>query len=98
METTKLSRQKGKVIVPIKFLYTSNESLLRELFSNFFPIAIDHYHKIYYYDSVAYLGFSPHFEEVEEACIVPEYTAIFVDNKFSHFDKAEKALNKLNNE
>jgi hypothetical protein len=87
-----LFKRKGKLIVPMPLILDANESTLREIFTNFFPIDADRYHQYQYWDSIVYHGVSPHFEEVEEACIIPEYQMVLdMDEngnvKFNRFDK-----------
>ncbi|WP_405329544.1 hypothetical protein [Leeuwenhoekiella sp. LLG6367-2.1] len=68
-----LEKRKGSITISQKFLFESGEAALKQVFSNFFPIAVESSHKYNFYDSVKYLGFSPHFEIVENGCITPEY-------------------------
>ena len=89
-----LSKRKGKLIVSRELILESNGQILKEIFSNFFPIDADRHHNLNYWDSISYFGISPHFEEVEEACIVPEYEIVLdIDedgnSKFNRFDKRE---------
>jgi len=90
-----LHNRKGKLIVSRSLILESDEKLLREIFTNFFPVDADRNHQYTYWDSIMYYGVSPHFEIVESACIAPEYEIVFDTNakgvvKFSHFNKREK--------
>jgi hypothetical protein len=89
-----LSKRKGKLIVSRELILESSGQVLKEIFSNFFPIDADRHHNFNYWDSILYYGISPHFEEVEEACIAPEYEIVLdIDEdgnaKFNRFDKRE---------
>jgi len=83
--------RKGRVIIGREYILSQNEETLREIFSNFFPIAINSSHYANYYDSIEYLGVSPHFDVVEIGCISPTYkiTMVYSEGKtfFSHFTK-----------
>lgn len=72
-----IQKQRGVVILSREFLLTASAELLKELFSNIFPIYVDTTHMVNYYDSIRYFCLSPYFEEVEEACKAPEYTLTF---------------------
>lgn len=89
-----LFNRKGKLIVSRQLILEAKESTLREIFTNFFPIDADRHHQYQYWDSIAYYGVSPHFEEVEEACVAPEYDIVLDTDedgnaKFNRFDKRE---------
>lgn len=89
-----LFKRKGVLIVNRELILESNEQVLKEIFTNFFPIDVDRSHQYQYWDSIQYYGVSPHFEEVEEACIAPEYNIVLdIDKdgivKFNRFDKRE---------
>ena len=89
-----LFNRKGKLIVSRQLILEAKESTLREIFTNFFPIDADRHHQYQYWDSIAYYGVSPHFEEVGEACVAPEYDIVLdIDAdgnvKFNRFDKRE---------
>jgi hypothetical protein len=93
-DSASLFRRKGKLIVSRQLILEASEQVLKEIFSNFFPIDADRHHNHNYWDSILYYGISPHFEEVEEACIAPEYEMVFDTDengnvKFNRFDKRE---------
>lgn len=71
---TDLRQRKGKLTISLEYLRQYDEDLLRVFFSNFFPLAIQADHMADFYDSVTYLGVSPHFDIVAEGCISPEYS------------------------
>jgi hypothetical protein len=91
IEYSDIIDRKGRVVFSREFILTQNEETLREIFSNFFPIAINTFHHTSYYDSIEYLGVSPHFDVVEMGCISPTYkiTMFYNEGKtvFSHFTK-----------
>jgi len=73
---TDLFQRKGVLIVKRELILESNEQVLKEIFSNFFPIDADRHHRIQYWDSIKYYGVSPHFEKTEETCVPPKYDII----------------------
>src|SRR5690554_3735433 len=75
-DSASLSKRKGRLIVSRQLILEASEQVLKEIFSNFFPIDADRYHNHNYWDSILYYGISPYFEEVEEACIIPEYEMV----------------------
>jgi hypothetical protein len=81
VKVSNLSNRKGKLIISRHFILEADENVLREIFTNFFPIDIDRYHLINYWDSILYYGVSPHFDEIEEACVAPEYEIVLKSDK-----------------
>lgn len=91
-EESDIINRKGRVIMSREFILNQNEQTLREIFCNFFPIAINTYHDLTYYDSIEYLGVSPHFDIVEIGCACPRYQITLHYNedgsvKFQSFNK-----------
>lgn len=74
---SKLADRKGKLIVSRQMIMEADAKVLREIFSNFFPMATEPSHQVNYWDSIMYYGISPHFEKVDEACVAPEYEVVF---------------------
>ena len=68
-----IQKRRGLVVISKDLLFNSQEALLKEIFSNIFPIYVDSTHRINHYDSIMYHCLSPLFEEVDMACIAPEY-------------------------
>ncbi len=92
MNLPDIQNRKGRVVLKREFLLTANEQLLKEIFSNFFPIASPiSTHDRYFYDSVLFYGLSPDFEIVEEACIAPTYNIVCSvdENDVYKFEKME---------
>ena len=71
-----IQKRRGLVVMSKDVLFNSTEALLKEIFSNIFPIYVDSAHRINHYDSIMYHCLSPLFEEVDMACIAPEYRLI----------------------
>ena len=71
-----IQKRRGLVVISKDVLFNSPEALLKEIFSNIFPIYVDSTHRINHYDSIMYHCFSPLFEETELACVAPEYILI----------------------
>lgn len=65
--------RKGILILSREMIINANENLLRDIFSNFFPIATETSHRVNFYDSITYYGLSPHFEKVKDGCTIPRY-------------------------
>ena len=91
-EESELFNRKGRVIMSREFMLTQTEETLREIFCNFFPMAVSSYHELTYYDSIEYLGVSPHFDIVEVGCACPRYQITLFYNedgsiKFQSFNK-----------
>lgn len=89
-----LTNRKGRLIISRQLILESNQQVLKEIFSNFFPIDADRNHNHNFWDSILYYGISPHFNEVEEACVIPEYEIVLdIDESgnaiFNRFDKRE---------
>jgi hypothetical protein len=87
-----LTKRKGRLIVSRQLILQSNQQVLKEIFSNFFPIDADRNHNNNFWDPI--YGISPHFEEVEEACVIPEYEIVLdIDESgnavFNRFDKRD---------
>ena len=72
-EENSIQKRRGLVVITKDVLFNSSEALLKEIFSNIFPIYVDSTHRINHYDSIMYHCLSPLFEEVDMACIAPEY-------------------------
>ena len=68
-----IQKRRGLVVMSKDVLLNASEALLKEIFSNIFPIYVDTAHRINHYDSVMYHCLSHLFEEVDMACIAPEY-------------------------
>lgn len=62
---------KGVIKINRDFLFDPDmKKILKELFSRFIPVHIDHYFDIYIYS-----GFCDEFKEIEEGKVIPEYRA-----------------------
>lgn len=72
-----LKQRKGKVVINRDIILQCDYDLLKELFSNVFPI---HSEAIDYYNSIAYYCVSPHFREVAQGERTPEYKVVFEKN------------------
>jgi len=69
-------RRRGRVMIPQEALIQNpQESYLKALFSNFYPVLTEDHHNHNFRDQTVYYGFSPHFDIVEEGQAIPEYNA-----------------------
>ena len=84
-------QRKGMIVFSKSIHKEYDENMLKEIFSNFFPLAITELNNGF----VRYIGYSPHFEIVKEGHIIPNYNMILSNNKdkIYKFDRVEK-LNK----
>lgn len=84
-----LSKNRGIIILDRKML-TDNptENELKEIFSNFFPIAIENDHSYNLYQNLKMYGYSQHFRKIEEGEKCPEYVIYLIrDKNGTHFHK-----------
>jgi hypothetical protein len=85
----------------IKFsreLLTENptEDILKVIFSNFYPVAIENDHSFNMYGKLKMFGYSPHFREVTEGEVPPEYEIIIIeDGSGPKFDKIIEVKTQL---
>jgi len=89
--TNELRNRKGRVKLPRSFVLESNELMLKEFFSNFFPVDIENDY-MSYMEGIIFYGISPHFELQEPACIAPFYEFMFTthENGIVEFQKVIK--------
>ena len=62
-------QRKGVIVFSKSIHEEYDQDMLKEIFSNFFPLAITELHNGF----VRYIGYSPHFEIVKEGHIIPNY-------------------------
>jgi hypothetical protein len=84
-------QRKGVIVFSKNIHKQYNENILKEIFSNFFPLAITELHNGF----VRYIGYSPHFEIVKESHIIPNYHITLSHNndlvyKFDGVEKLDK--------
>ena len=71
-----LKHRRGKVVLSRQFIYDDpQEEILKPLFENFFPAATEPHHAAGMYNAIIFFGYSPHFREVKEGEVMPEYIA-----------------------
>lgn len=76
-----LADRKGRLIISRQLILDADEQTLKEIFSNFFPVATEPSHEIGFWDSIMYYGVSPHFDVVDKACIAPQYDVILTQTE-----------------
>lgn len=84
-----LHKKRGMIAFSREFLtYHPTEQFLKEVFSNFFPIAMENDHSFCAYDKIKMFGYSPHFREINDEERTPEYE-IFIthDENGDHFNR-----------
>jgi hypothetical protein len=73
-----LKNKRGLVIFDKSLTFNEPDlDLLKAVFSNFYPIAIEPDHTFSMYGKLKMYGYSEHFREVEEDVIIPSYEFIF---------------------
>ena len=72
-----LKKRRGRIVITREVLDDPNEKALRAMFLNFFPVATENNHDYNMYGAVTFYGYSPHFREVEEGELMPEYIVTF---------------------
>lgn len=71
-----LKHRRGKVVLSRQLIYDNpQEEILKPLFENFFPAATEPHHAAGMYQAIIFFGYSPHFREIKEGEIMPEYVA-----------------------
>jgi hypothetical protein len=72
-----MKNKKGNIKISKTLLDNIDEykEALSKLFSVFFPLFIEHK-----FEYAIYYGYSEYFDEVEEGCNSPFYSAVFTDN------------------
>ena len=73
-----------------RYSLTNNpqEDVLKEIFSNFFPIAIENDHTCDLYYGLKMFGYSKHFREINELEPCPKYEMqLITDENGVHFNK-----------
>jgi len=78
--TNELRNRKGRVKLPRSFVLESNESTLKEFFSNFYPVDIENDY-MSFMESIIFYGISPHFELQEPSCVAPFYEFMFTTDE-----------------
>ena len=73
--------KRGRILINQKLIIGADGEFLREFFSNFFPISANTYHKANFNESIEYFGYSPHFEELSDGEIIPNYVLNFESDK-----------------
>jgi hypothetical protein len=81
VSSSNIAKRKGILMVSRQLIMEADLNMLKVIFSNFIPIDADRNHNINYWDSIKYYGISEHFEEVEEACIAPNYEMVLTRNE-----------------
>ena len=64
------------------------ENILKVIFANFFPVAIEAEHSLNMYEEIKMYGYSQHFREVEEGENAPHYKLVlYISKNEIRFDK-----------
>ena len=84
-----LRKHRGMIIFSREFLtQNASEETLKEIFSNFFPMAMESDHSFSMYEKIRMYGYSPHFREIEETERCPEYEMrMTFDSQGGKFEK-----------
>ena len=71
-----LLKKRGTIIFNKHFLLDDDGELLKIIYSNFYPLAIESKHSYNLYDDLKMTGFSEHFRELDEGDIIPTYNMV----------------------
>ena len=87
-----LKLRRGRIKMSKEILMESSLDVLREVFSNFFPISMELVPDRTNWYTVQYYGLSPYFNELQEGDEIPLYDMILKKNKNGKykFDKIVK--------
>jgi hypothetical protein len=78
MEITKqpesnFRKKRGIIVFTIDGINNMPEDLMKEIYSNFFPVAIETPQIGGFHKSIVMFGYSPNFKEIEDSDSVPQY-------------------------
>jgi len=69
-----ISKRRGKILLNREHLLACNAKMLKSIFSEFYPMAIEvNHNSATFYDTVIYFGLSPQFELIDATEVIPEY-------------------------
>ena len=90
-----ISKRRGRLITTRELIDSSDSSVLKIIFSNFYPISIDN-SMVAWSGRIEYYGYSPLFDISEEGCVTQTYEAIITDEEGDlsiEFKKVNETIN-----